>query len=62
MKINKIVFLIIVFLIYTINAQAQFFPDDPGGDPGLEEIPIDGGLSVLLAAGIGIVAKKMRNR
>ncbi|WP_371860481.1 PID-CTERM protein-sorting domain-containing protein [Segetibacter aerophilus] len=27
----------------------------PGGDP---DVPIDGGLSILLAAGVGYVAKK----
>lgn len=31
------------------------FDEDPGGDP---EVPIDGGLSILLAAGAGYVVKK----
>ncbi len=37
-------------------AQAQG-PGDPGGDPG-GSVPIDGGLSLLIAAGIGYAAKK----
>lgn len=38
-------------------ASAQF--GDPGGDP---EVPIDGGLSILLAAGAGYVVKKGYDR
>jgi hypothetical protein len=30
--------------------------DDPGGDPAA--VPIDGGLSILLAAGVGYAVKK----
>jgi hypothetical protein len=33
-------------------------PPGPGGDPG---VPIDGGLSLLLAAGVGYGVKKIRD-
>lgn len=46
--------LLLVFI--AMVAVAQDNPGDPGDDPGL--IPIDGGLSFLLAAGIGYGAKK----
>jgi len=42
---------LVIFLVPSI-AHAQV---DPGGDP---DVPIDGGLSLLLAAGVGYVAKK----
>lgn len=32
-------------------------PSNPGDDPD-QAVPIDGGLSILLAAGVGYVAKK----
>ena len=48
------------FLLLSINlspflAMAQ----DPGGGP---DVPIDGGLSLLLAAGVGNGVKKYRNK
>lgn len=46
-------FVMMVVLAMPILAIAQ--PGDPGGDP---DVPIDGGLSLLLAAGVGYVAKK----
>ena len=51
--ILSIVVLIIIFMLPAI-VHAQGAPD-PGGDP---DVPIDGGLSLLLAAGVGYVAKK----
>ena len=33
-------------------------PPDPGGNP---DVPIDGGLSLLLAAGVGYGAKKVHD-
>ena len=46
-----------VFIILTlpIIAMAQ---GDPGGDPG---VPIDGGATLILAAGIGYGAKKLKD-
>ena len=37
---------------------AQGMPGDPGGDP---DVPIDGGLSLLLAAGAGYGLKKVND-
>ena len=34
-------------------------PGDPGGDP---DAPIDGGISVLVAAGVGYGIKKLREK
>ena len=51
----------IVFCFAAVIAQAQG-PGDPGGDPGggggSTNVPIDGGLTLLIAAGIGFAAKK----
>lgn len=45
------IFTLILFVLPTVVlAQA-----DPGGDP---DVPIDGGLSLLLGAGVGYVVKK----
>lgn len=40
--------------------QAQGMPGDPGGDPD-PSVPIDGGLSLLLAAGAGYGLKKVND-
>jgi hypothetical protein len=47
----KLMILIPLFVLYA-NAQ----PGDPGGDP---DIPIDGGVSILLAAGALFGMKKI---
>lgn len=48
----------LVFIIFSpLVVNAQFGPPDPCTDPD-EYCPIDGGLSLLIAAGIGIGAKK----
>ncbi len=44
---------LVVMLAFPVLAHAQ--GPDPGGDP---DVPIDGGLSLLLAAGVSYVAKK----
>lgn len=38
-------------------------PPDPGGDPDTGEpgVPLDGGLSILLAGGVAYGAKKIRD-
>jgi hypothetical protein len=55
--------LLIVFSLLTVVIYAQ--PGEPGEDPGNGEpntptgaVPVDGGLGILLAAGIGYGAKK----
>jgi len=54
------IILIFAFVLTTVILYAQ--PGGPGNDPGNGEtggaVPIDGGLSLLLAAGIGYGAKK----
>jgi hypothetical protein len=55
LRITSIVMLL-VFCILPTLVHAQ--PPDPGGDPG---VPIDGGLSLLLAAGVGYGVKKIRD-
>jgi len=44
----------VVFLPILLHAQLE-----PGGDP--DYAPIDGGLSLLIAGGIGYGVKKVRN-
>lgn len=52
-------FTFIVFVMMPhLHAQA---PTDPGGEPD-PSTPIDGGLSLLVAAGVGYGAKKMKER
>jgi hypothetical protein len=48
--------LVILFLAVPAIVNAQG-PGDPGGEP----TPIDGGLSLLLAAGVGYGAKKIND-
>ncbi len=49
--------LIILIVITSIKAHAQ--PSSPGGDV---DAPIDGGLSLLIAGGVGYGIKKVRER
>lgn len=57
--ISSMILGVIVILMPMISV-AQFPGDlDPGGSP---DVPIDGGLSVLLAAGAGYVVKKGYDR
>lgn len=50
--------LLMVGLLFVANTFAQAPPGDPGCDPLDPACPIDGGLSLLIAAGIGIGARK----
>jgi hypothetical protein len=54
-QLQKVVGLFILLLILTNIAHAQ--PPDPGGEVNA---PIDGGLSLLIAGGIGYGVKRMR--
>lgn len=51
---KKVLFYLIFSFTLTVSASAQ--PGDPGSDP---DIPIDGGVSLLAAAGLAYGAKKM---
>jgi hypothetical protein len=57
MKLKKIIPILITLFVLLLPSllHAQSTVPDPGGDP---DVPIDGGLSLLLAAGVGYVAKK----
>ena len=62
-KILKSLLVLAVFMIILIClpviAHAQ--PSDPNCDPLDPSCPIDGGLSILLAAGVGYGVKKIRD-
>ncbi len=53
---SAFIFSAILFVAIT-SIQAQI--GDAGGDP---DVPIDGGLSLLLAAGVGYGAKKLKEK
>jgi hypothetical protein len=56
------VILVSILLILTEVSIAQNIgPGDPGCDPLDPDCPIDGGISLLIAAGIGLGAKKTYN-
>ena len=57
-QIIKIVCLLIVFLSISGIIHAQG-PSDPGGEV---DAPIDGGLSLLIAGGVGYGVKKIREK
>jgi hypothetical protein len=50
--------IILSFLLNTTQLMAQDPPADPGSDP---DVPIDGGISLLLAAGAGYGIKKIKD-
>jgi hypothetical protein len=51
----------IIFTCLPVLAHAQGGPADPSCDPLDPACPIDGGLSILLAAGVGYGVKKIRD-
>jgi hypothetical protein len=55
LNIQTVILLIVLFSPILLNAQ----PSDPGDDP---DVPIDGGLSFLLAAGVGYGIKELRKK
>ena len=52
-----LVFFIVLLFLSPIISMAQP-PIDPGCDPADPTCPIDGGISLLIAAGIGLGARK----
>ena len=46
-------------LLLSISVYGQGGPGDPGGDPDNPGIPLDGGLSILIAAGAAYGGKKL---
>jgi hypothetical protein len=57
-KIFNLQFLLILVIIL-LPTIAHADPSDPGADP---DVPIDGGLSILLAAGVGYGIKELRKK
>jgi len=55
-QLLNIAFILLIILIPTVIF-AQ-----PGFDDDVSDVPVDGGLSLLVAAGIGYGAKKMRDK
>jgi hypothetical protein len=53
--ISKVCFVLLVSILMSKGVVAQ--PSDPGGDVNA---PIDGGLSLLIAGGVGYGVKKLR--
>ncbi len=51
-----IILLCILFILPTFLHAQPVFDDD------VNDVPIDGGLSLLVAAGVGYGAKKLKNR
>lgn len=51
-------------VIVLLTSTTAIFAQDTGGPtlPDDPEVPIDGGISLLVAAGIGYGAKKMRDK
>ena len=65
---NSVLKFLIIFLVTLApligNCQDPNGVPDPGnggGNPDAGSVPIDGGLSLLLAAGVGYGAKKLRS-
>jgi hypothetical protein len=63
-KINKVQLVLVVLFgltfLFPLISSAQ--PIDPGCDPADPLCPIDGGLSILIATGIGLGARKLVKR
>jgi hypothetical protein len=59
MKKQKIIQILcfLIVLIVPVLATAQ-----PGFGDDVDDVPVDGGLSILLAAGVGYGAKKLREK
>jgi hypothetical protein len=57
-QIQGIYKLVIVALV--LLAPAILLAQPPGFDDGVEDVPVDGGLSLLIAAGAGYGARKLK--
>ena len=63
MKTNLLKKVLAICVVVLMMPLSQAFADDPGGggvggDPDQTAVPIDGGISLLLAAGAGVGAYK----
>ena len=55
-QVASLVLLVIFFMLPAITHAQPGFGDD------VDDVPLDGGLSLLVAAGVGYGAKKMKQR
>jgi len=55
-QLLNIAFILLIVLIPTVIFAQPGFSDD------VDDVPVDGGISLLVAAGIGYGAKKMRDK
>lgn len=60
MKKLTLITLALLGLYLLLPSLAHALPPDPGADPDTG-VPLDGGLSILLAAGVGYAGKKIRD-
>ena len=64
-RTKKILLFISISLLFTLISPVKTMadpPPDPCGDPFDPACPIDGGVSLLIAAGIGIGAMKHKSK
>jgi hypothetical protein len=59
-QLTKITFLLLLLLTVSVIAAYAQPPEGFGPDPDSPDTPVDGGISILLAAGIGIGIKKYK--
>lgn len=63
-KIKVLLLMLVAMLAFSITvtiAQAPpFDPNDPDGPGGFTGIPVDGGISALLATGVALGVKKLK--
>lgn len=57
-----LILLMVFFASFALPSKSNAQPIDPGCDPLDPACPIDGGVSLLIAAAIGIGAKKAYNQ
>lgn len=60
-QISFLAILLVVFNSYNVSAQGDDDPDNPGGG-GDPDLPIDGGASILIAAGVAYGIKKVYDK
>ena len=58
--LKNVFFIIILFAVTAIKSYAQI--TNPGGEVDGGDVPIDGGISLLVLAGVGYGAKKLKEK
>ena len=62
MKLKTTQLLSYFILLYILFLLPTLLHAQPGFGDDVEDVPVDGGLSLLVAAGIGYGAKRLKNR